>query len=150
MLYDIESVLEKAIPKMIKAVSDEVLRAGFETHLAQTTNQKERLEAVFSSYDKKPRKVKVEAIRALITDSKTLLDQLEDEVLIDYVLAASGRAIEHYEMALYRAAIIDAQNLELTDVEELLQKNLEEELVMDGALAIWVENNPPTLYPAKL
>ncbi len=150
VLYDVESVLAKAIPKMMKAASDITLRTGFETHLAQTNGQLKRLEQIFSIHNRKPRKIKSEGIRAIIADSQTLIENLEDEVLIDATLASAARVIEHYEMALYSGAITDAKNLGLTDVEELLQKNLEEEEVMDGALAIWVENNPPTLYPQKI
>ena len=150
VLFDVESVLEKAIPKMMKASSDETLRAGFETHLAQTTGQKKRLEEIFSIHEKKPRKVKSEGIRAIIEDSQTLVENLEDEVLIDATLASAARVIEHYEIALYTSAIAEAKNLGHSDVEQLLQKNLEEEEVMDGALATWVENNPATMHPEKM
>ena len=79
VLFDVESVLEKALPKMIKASSDETLRSGFKTHLDQTIDQCKRLEKIFSILDKKPRKVKAEGIRAIIADSKLPVSLLRDQ-----------------------------------------------------------------------
>ncbi len=43
-LYDAESQLIKALPKMAKEASSDELREGIEEHLEQTRNQGQRLE----------------------------------------------------------------------------------------------------------
>ena len=64
-LYDIESEIVKALPKMAKAATDPDLRQSFLDHLEETRGHVERLEAVFSEIGMKPKKTKVMAIRGL-------------------------------------------------------------------------------------
>ena len=52
-LYSAENQLAKALPKMVKAASNEKLKAGFEEHLEQTKGQVERLDQVAEKIGKK-------------------------------------------------------------------------------------------------
>ncbi len=58
-LYNAEVQLTKALPKMAKAATEPALKQAFQTHLAETEEQIERLEQIFeelakSSWKKTP------------------------------------------------------------------------------------------------
>src|SRR5439155_16105971 len=46
-LYNVETQLTKALPKMAKAASNSELRQAYEEHLRQTSEQVSRLEQIF-------------------------------------------------------------------------------------------------------
>ena len=50
-IYDAENRLVKALPKLAKASTSDVLRAGFEAHLEQTRGHVERLEEIFQGLE---------------------------------------------------------------------------------------------------
>ena len=133
-LYDIETQLVKALPKMAKAASDEELSASFSDHLEETKGQVGRLEEIFEMLDMKPKKSKVEAIAGLIEDAKWCIDQDPSPELLDALLVASARYVEHYEMAGYLSAIAWAESLGLDDAVALLNETLEEERAADEKL----------------
>jgi len=53
-LYNAETQLVKALPKMAKASSNAELRRAFEEHLRQTSEHVSRLEQIFEMLDEKP------------------------------------------------------------------------------------------------
>src|SRR6202043_1438019 len=50
-LYNAETQLVKALPKMAKAASNNQLRQAFEEHLRQTSEQVSRLEQIFEALE---------------------------------------------------------------------------------------------------
>jgi len=138
-LYDVETQIEKALPKMIKKATDENLKAGLSTHLEETTTQRERLEKIFELLDENPKKAKSETIRALVLDSESALELIDDPTLMDMAIAGSARQVEHYEMALYLCAITDAEALGLDNVVQLLEETFQEEEATDEKLADMTE-----------
>ncbi len=53
-LYNAETQLVKALPKMAKAASNDQLRQAFEEHLRQTSEHVSRLEQIFETLEEKP------------------------------------------------------------------------------------------------
>ena len=53
-LYNAETQLVKALPKMAKASSNSELRLALEEHLRQTSEQVSRLEQIFDMLEEKP------------------------------------------------------------------------------------------------
>jgi ferritin-like metal-binding protein YciE len=53
-LYNAETQMVKALPKMAKAASNDKLREALEEHLRQTTEQVSRLEQIFDQLEEKP------------------------------------------------------------------------------------------------
>jgi ferritin-like metal-binding protein YciE len=133
-LYDIETQLVKALPKMAKAASDEDLKKGFTDHAKETAIHATRLEEIFEMLDMKPKKMKVEAIRGLIADAEWIIKEKPSADLLDAVLIASARYVEHYEMAGYMSAIEWAELLEMDEAADLLKSTLEEESNTDAKL----------------
>jgi ferritin-like metal-binding protein YciE len=134
-LYDIETTLVKAIPKMADAATNEELRSGLEEHLAETENHVSRLEEAFSILEEEPKKLKCEGIRGLIEDGNWVAENTEPEAARDAALARAAQYIEHYEMAGYMGAISWADELGLEEVSSLLNETLEEEVEGDAKLA---------------
>lgn len=54
-IYYAEQQIAKNLPDMIEKATDQSLRNGFETHLAETKDQIVRLEKVFQMLASKPR-----------------------------------------------------------------------------------------------
>ncbi len=53
-IYYAERQIAETLPKMIDMATDPTLRAGFEQHLAETRNQRVRLEQVFAQHGVTP------------------------------------------------------------------------------------------------
>jgi ferritin-like metal-binding protein YciE len=133
-LYDIETQIVKALPKMAKAATDPGLKKAFANHLEETEKQVERLEEIFEALGMKAKKMKVEAIRGLIEDTEWCIKEKPSPNLLDALLIASARYVEHYEMAGYLSAITWAEKLDLEETAELLRETLEEEKAADALL----------------
>jgi ferritin-like metal-binding protein YciE len=135
-LYDIENQLVIALPKLAKYSTNPDLKEGFEMHLEETKEHIKRLEKIFEMLDEKPHKTKVEGIRGIIDDSSWIMTaDVEDNNLRDVMLASSARYAEHYEMAGYMSAILEAETLKMPEAVDLLTETLEEEQVADESLA---------------
>lgn len=135
-LYDIESEIIDALPKMIKAADAEDLKEGLGEHLKETKGHKERLEEIFDALDEKPKKAKSEAIRGLIEDAEWMLKQDMAPALVDAAIIASARMVEHLEMACYMGAMMYAHVASRSEIEALLEENYNEEEAADDKLAV--------------
>jgi ferritin-like metal-binding protein YciE len=126
-LYDIETQLIKALPKMAMKSDDEDLRMGFEEHLEQTETHATRLEEAFGILGQKPAKTKVEAIRGLIADTEWIIKNVSGPEARDAALIASAQYVENYELTGYSIASTWATLLGYDDIAELLNATADEE-----------------------
>src|ERR1700684_228284 len=67
-LYNAETQLVKALPKMAKAASNDQLREAFEEHLRQTTEHVSRLEQIFEGLEEKPSGKKCMGMEGLVKE----------------------------------------------------------------------------------
>jgi ferritin-like metal-binding protein YciE len=133
--YDAEKQLTKALTKLAKAATNPKLREAFETHLAETQGQIERLEQVFESIEEKPRGKHCDGIEGIIEEGKSIMEEDFDEVTMDACLIAAGQRAEHYEMAAYGTLIAWAQAMGHSEAVKLLQQTLNEEKAADKKLS---------------
>jgi ferritin-like metal-binding protein YciE len=133
--YDAEKQLTKALPKLAKAATNDVLRAAFETHLQETQQQVARLEQVFESLDEKARGKHCDGIAGIIEEGKATMEEDFDETTMDACLIAAGQRAEHYEMAAYGTLVAWAEAMGHTEAAKLLQKTLNEEKAADKKLS---------------
>jgi ferritin-like metal-binding protein YciE len=126
-LYDVETQLIKALPKMAMKADDEDVRMGFEEHTEQTEAQAARLEEAFAILEVKPAKTKVEAIRGLIADADWVMKNVSGPEARDAALIAAAQYVENYEIAGYATASAWAEVLGIHDIAELMNLSLEEE-----------------------
>jgi ferritin-like metal-binding protein YciE len=133
-LYNAETQLTKALPKMAKASSDDQLREAFEEHLRQTEEHVSRLEQIFEQLGEKPSGKKCLAMEGLVKEgAETIGEDYSDEVMDVAVIGAAQR-VEHYEIAAYGTARDLAKVLGEDGHISLLEETLEEEKQADQKL----------------
>jgi ferritin-like metal-binding protein YciE len=133
-LYNAETQLVKALPKMAKASTNDQLRQGFEEHLRQTSEHVSRLEQIFEQLGEKPSGKKCIAMEGLVKEgSETMKEDFEDAVMDAAIIGAAQR-VEHYEIAAYGTVRDFAQILGEEEQVSLLEQTLEEEKETDQKL----------------
>ncbi|HUQ79701.1 MAG TPA: ferritin-like domain-containing protein [Gemmatimonadaceae bacterium] len=138
-LYSAETQILEALPKMIEAAGSEELRAAFETHLAQTEQQKKRLEEIGRRSGQTLTGHKCKGMEGLLEEGEELLEERADSDVLDAALIAAAQRVEHYEMAGYGCARTYARLLGLEDDANLLQQTLNEEGDTDHLLTQMAE-----------
>ena len=124
---DMEQKITKALPDMIEKATDQSLKNGFETHLAETKGQIVRLEKVFQVHGVEAMGVDCPAIDGVLKEASEVAGDVDDKAVLDAAIVANSQAIEHYEISRYGTLIAWAEELGHDDVVRLLTTNLNEE-----------------------
>jgi ferritin-like metal-binding protein YciE len=133
-LYDAETQLLKALPKMAEAATDPQLKAGFEGHWEQTKGHAARLEQALSGLGEKPRGKTCQAMAGMIKEGQESSCEKGPDALRDANLIGAAQRVEHYEIAAYGTARAFADALGLTEISTLLKQTLDEEAATDRKL----------------
>ena len=133
-LYSAEKQIIKALPKMIKATTNETLAAGLEKHLEQTKEQAKRLEQIFSRHDKTTRGPRCKGMEGILKEGEELIEEEVDDEILNAGLIAAAQRVEHYEIAGYGTARTYAELLNDQEDAQLLQTTLNEESETDQEL----------------
>jgi ferritin-like metal-binding protein YciE len=133
-IYWAEKALVKALPKMMKNASNEVLVDAIGGHLEVTKLQVTRLEDVFASIGLKPQAKECVAMQGLIKEAEAIISEAENKYVCDAGIIAAAQKVEHYEIASYGTLRSFALALGFTDAADLLGETLEEEKEADDAL----------------
>ncbi len=129
-----EKQLLKALPKMAKKASDESLREAFESHLEETRQQVSRVEAAFTDTGKAPRAKTCEAMKGLIEEAESMMEEEADPAVMDAILISCAQKVEHYEIASYGTLCTWAKILGYETALENLKQNIDEEESADAKL----------------
>src|ERR1043165_4759852 len=100
-LYNAESQLTKALPKMAKAAKNPELKQAFEKHLSQTQEHVSRLERVFEALGEKAKGKTCHAMKGLIEEGAEAISEDASDEVRDAALIAAAQRVEHYEIAGY-------------------------------------------------
>ena len=133
-LYNAETQLVKALPKMAKAASSEELREAFEEHLEQTRGQVERLDQICERLGIKAKGKTCQAMKGLIEEAQEILAADGDPAARDAAIIGAAQKVEHYEIAGYGTARTFAELLGEEEAAGLLQQTLDEEEAADERL----------------
>jgi ferritin-like metal-binding protein YciE len=133
-IYNAETQLVKALPKMAKAASYEKLRKGFEEHLEQTKGHVSRLEQIFESLGESPKGKKCKGMEGLVEEGSEMIDEDLEASVKDSGLIGAAQRVEHYEIAAYGTVRAFAETLGQEDHVTLLEETLEEEKQTDEKL----------------
>ncbi|MCU1233244.1 MAG: hypothetical protein JWP63_1211 [Candidatus Solibacter sp.] len=139
-LYEAETQILAALPKMMAAASSEELAGAFSSHLEETRQHVSRLETIFEQMGEEPRGRESEGLRGLLADGDTIIADMEKSSTLDVGLATGARKVEHWEMVAYESMCAMAEMLGQHDAFDLLQETLEEENEADETLAQMVES----------
>ena len=126
-LYNAETQLVKALPKMAKGASSEELQRAFEDHLEQTEIHVERLEEIFEGLDESPKGKTCKAMKGLVEEGSEILEEDGEDSVLDAGIIAAAQKVEHYEIASYGTARSWAKLLGEEEAGDLLQETLDEE-----------------------
>src|SRR5262249_31215077 len=133
-LYNAESQLVKALPKMAKAATNVTLAEAFRHHLSQTEGHVTRLEQIFERLDTSPRGKKCKGMEGLVEEAEETMDEDGDDTVMDAGIIADAQRVEHYEIAAYGTARTLAGMLGQQEVVQLLDATLREEKDADQKL----------------
>ena len=133
-IYYAEQQIAKSLPDMIEKATDQALRNGFETHLAETKGQIARLEKVFQMHGVEAKGVDCPAIDGILDEASEVAGDVDDKSVLDAALIAAAQAVEHYEITRYGTLIAWANMLGRSDCAAVLQQNLDEEKATDSKL----------------
>jgi len=101
-IYWAEKHLTKAIPKMIRAATNETLISALEDHLEVTEGHVSRLEEVFELFGKKAQAKKCEAMEGLTKEAESIIEETEEGTSTrDVGIIMAAKKVEHYEIATY-------------------------------------------------
>ncbi|HEX2528013.1 MAG TPA: ferritin-like domain-containing protein [Geminicoccus sp.] len=138
--YYAENAIVKALPKMAQAAQTEELRGAFAVHLEETKNQIKRLDQVFQKLGEQPQGVECKAIMGIIAEGDEVSEEFGGSAALDAGLIAAAQAVEHYEITRYGTMIAWANQLGMTDVQDLLKETLAEEESTDELLSELAED----------
>lgn len=126
-LFDAETRIEEALPKMAKAADSEKLQQAFTSHLEETREQLERLRKIFNQLGEEPKGETCEAAKGLIEEGEEVMKNIDQGALRDAALIGAAQRVEHYEMAGYGTARNFARILGKQQIVKLLDATLQEE-----------------------
>ena len=127
-LYDAEQKLVRALERMAKKASDRELAKGFAAHAKTTRRQARRLEQVFRTLGRRPKRHTCAGINGLIEEYATFVrDEKPSEEVLDVFSVAAALKVEHYEIVAYKDLVALAQQLGNDTAASLLQETLKEE-----------------------
>jgi len=126
-LASAEEQLIQALPKMADAASSAELKEALTTHLAETRQQRTRLDQAFRLLGEDRGSETCEAMQGLVSEGQEIISLDGDPEVKDAALIAAAQRVEHYEIAGYGCARTFARRLGLHDVAALLQETLDEE-----------------------
>lgn len=133
-IYNAETQIIDALPKMIDAANHDELRNALEEHLEITKRQRERLEDIFDDLEERPTGEKCEGIEGIIQEGEEQLKNKMDSDVLDAALIAAAQRVEHYEIAAYGTVRTFAERLGRDEDADLLQQTLDEEKETDHKL----------------
>lgn len=139
-LYSAENQIVTALPKMIKAVSNDKLKAGFEEHLQQTDKQIARLEEIKADLGVPLDGKFCKGMEGLLAEGEEILKEDMKDAVRDAALIEAAQKVEHYEIAGYGTVVTYAKLLGHDNAEKLLKETLNEEEMTDKKLSDIAEN----------
>jgi ferritin-like metal-binding protein YciE len=139
-IYYAEQQIVKNLPVMAEKASSGELKTAFNSHLAETKVQVQRLEQVFEMHGQPVKGVTCPAIDGILAEAKEIMSDCDDDAVRDAAMLSAAQAVEHYEIARYGALSAFATQLGRPDCAQLLQQTLAEEKAADHKLTSIAES----------
>jgi len=136
-LKDAFSAEKQAIQAMRKAMrqaSEPQLKQGLEAHIAQSEEQRGRVEQALDKLGARPGRKVCEAMRGLVEEAQHEMEEQEKGPIMDLVIVAAQQRMEHYEIAAYGTMVELSKAMGQTEVADLLAQTLAEEKAQDERL----------------
>jgi len=134
-IYDAERRITRALPKMAKTANSRELQAAFEEHLEQTERQIDRLDRIFESLGKPPRRKPCHGMMGILEEGQETMEHEAPEAVMDAALISGAQEVEHYEIGAYGCLMTWAEVLGRREDARLLEETLREEEQTDKKLS---------------
>lgn len=133
-IYYAEGQIASQLETMIGKATSPLLKTGFEQHLQETRNQRDRLEQVFRMHGVDAEESQCPAIDGILKAGNSMAGDIDDKQVLDAGLTHAAQLVEHYEIAQYGTLVAWAKEMGREDCANLLQHNLDEEKATDAKL----------------
>jgi ferritin-like metal-binding protein YciE len=138
-MYDAETRISKALPKLAKAATSPELKEGLLKHHKETLGHIEKIKGAFAAFEEKAKGKECQATVGLLKEGDEIVEENEDEPTLNAGIISACQKVEHYEIASYETLIKWAELLECDEAVTLLDEILEEEKAANEALAEMAE-----------
>ncbi|HEU4641867.1 MAG TPA: ferritin-like domain-containing protein [Gemmatimonadaceae bacterium] len=139
-LYNAESQIVKALPKMVEKATHPALKDAFQLHVEQTQQHIDRLQRIFTMLGERPSGEKCKGMEGLLDEAQDTMKKHDNSDVLDAAMIAMAQRVEHYEMAGYGCVRTYANTLGLSDQAQILQETLTEEGETDHKLTAIAED----------
>lgn len=126
--------LLQALPTLAAAATSAPLRAALQHRIAATERQLARLDGVLAATAVTERRRRCDGIAGILAEAVALVDAGVDDATRDASLIASGRRVEHYEMAAFGTLAAWARTIGHEDVAAVLDDLRAESQAADDTL----------------
>ena len=134
-IYDAETQVMEAMPKLIDAATSDDLQNKFRQHRDQTRTQMDSLEDIFEMMDMEPQREHCDGMAGILKDLDKVIRAEGDTNVKDAALIAEVQKVEHYEIASYGTLRTFAQTMGHSDYADKLQMTLEQAAATDKILS---------------
>jgi ferritin-like metal-binding protein YciE len=138
-LYDAESQIIKALPKLIRASTTGALSGALQDHLEVTKEQVIQLDELFAKFSEKAGGKKCKGMEGLLKEAEETLKEDMDPEVKDAAIIAACQRVEHYEMAGYGCVKTYAHLLGDEQSAATLERILSQEKQADQKLTALAE-----------
>jgi ferritin-like metal-binding protein YciE len=134
--FSAEKQAIQVMRKMMRKASEPKLRDGLEAHVAQSEEQRDRVEQALEKLGARPGRKVCEAMRGLVEEAQHEAEEFDKGPILDLVIVAAQQRIEHYEIASYGTMAELSEAMGEMEVAKLLRTTLEEEKAQDERLTL--------------
>ena len=126
-IYDAEHRFLTGQREMLTKATDPQLQGLIRQHIEQTQQHIKNLEGVFTLLGQQPRAVSCDSAQGLVAEAQKAMQDAASDPIRDVLIDTAAAKVEHYEIASYRGLITDAVLMGQTEIQNLLQQNLQQE-----------------------
>jgi len=126
-LYDAETQIIRALPRLAEAARAVELRETLKRHCDESRLHLERLELIFTHWGERRRSKPCAGVAGIVQEADERLNDAATDDVRDAAIIGAAQRIEHYEIAAYGCARTYARRLNRLDEARLLQETLDEE-----------------------
>ncbi|HEY8611221.1 MAG TPA: DUF892 family protein [Roseomonas sp.] len=145
--FSAEKQAIQAMRRTLRKASEPQLKQGIEAHIAQSEEQRDRVERALEILGARPGRKVCEAMRGLVEEATHEMEEHDKGPVMDLVIVASQQRIEHYEISAYGTMVELCKAMGQTEIADLLAQTLAEEKAQDEQLT---EVTRAAILPAAL
>jgi ferritin-like metal-binding protein YciE len=127
-MFSAETMLLEALQEQAEAASNAQLKKAFESHLAQTQKQVERLQRCFEEIGEEPENEECKGMKGLVEEFRSFVQEKDPSPdILDHFACGAAAKVEQYEIKGYESLIELAESMEHNQAVKLLNQSLKEE-----------------------